>query len=381
LWIACRASACFNRKVIIGLVRLNVCTKFIGVLLAGGAPAPQQQRVLLAGESPAPQLRRGFVMQATRLHYNVCAIAIATFCSAPAHAQSYPSKPIRIVTSGVGGAGDVTSRLIAQGIAPLLGQQVIVDNRASGPIPVDVALKAAADGYTLLLYGSTVWLGPFLRSNAPDPLREFAPITLAATAPNILVVHPSLPVKNVKELIALAKARPGALNYATTGIGSSPHLAAELFQAMAGVQFVRISYKGAGAALTDLIGGQVQLTFATASSVTPHLKSGRLRALGVSSPRPSVLLPGLTTIAAAGLPGYESQSLQGVFAPAGVPLAILQRLNQDIVRFLHSAEAKEKFLLVGVETAGTTPEQFTESMKTEMSRMGKVIRDAGIRED
>jgi tripartite-type tricarboxylate transporter receptor subunit TctC len=320
-------------------------------------------------------------MQATRLHYNVCAIAIATFCSAPAHAQSYPSKPIRIVTSGVGGAGDVTSRLIAQGIAPLLGQQVIVDNRASGPIPVDVALKAAADGYTLLLYGSTVWLGPFLRSNAPDPLREFAPITLAATAPNILVVHPSLPVKNVKELIALAKARPGALNYATTGIGSSPHLAAELFQAMAGVQFVRISYKGAGAALTDLIGGQVQLTFATASSVTPHLKSGRLRALGVSSPRPSVLLPGLTTIAAAGLPGYESQSLQGVFAPAGVPLAILQRLNQDIVRFLHSAEAKEKFLLVGVETAGTTPEQFTESMKTEMSRMGKVIRDAGIRED
>jgi tripartite-type tricarboxylate transporter receptor subunit TctC len=320
-------------------------------------------------------------MQATRLHYNVCAIAIATFCSAPAHAQSYPSKPIRIVTSGVGGAGDVTSRLIAQGIAPLLGQQVIVDNRASGPIPVDVALKAAADGYTLLLYGSTVWLGPFLRSNAPDPLREFAPITLAATAPNILVVHPSLPVKNVKELIALAKARPGALNYATTGIGSSPHLAAELFQAMAGVQFVRISYKGAGAALTDLIGGQVQLTFATASSVTPHLKSGRLRALGVSSPRPSVLLPGLTTIAAAGLPGYESQSLQGVFAPAGVPLAILQRLNQDIVRFLYSAEAKEKFLLVGVETAGTTPEQFTESMKTEMSRMGKVIRDAGIRED
>ena len=297
------------------------------------------------------------------------------------YAQNYPSKPLRIVTSGVGGAGDVTSRLIAQGIAPLLGQQVIVDNRASGPIPVDVAVKAPADGYTLLVYGSTVWLGPYLRSNAPDPLRDFTPVTLAATAPNILVVHPSLPVKTVKELIALAKAKPGALNYATTGAGSSPHLAAELFKAMAGVDMVRISYKGAGAALTDLIGGQVQLTFATASSVTPHLNSGRLRALGVSSPRPSVLLPGLTTIAAAGLPGYESQSMQGVFAPAGVPSAILQRLNQDIVRFLHSAEAKEKFLAVGVEIAGTTPEAFAAAMKAEMSRMGKVIRDAGIRED
>jgi tripartite-type tricarboxylate transporter receptor subunit TctC len=244
-----------------------------------------------------------------------------------------------------------------------------------------VAVKAPADGYTLLLYGSTVWLGPYLRSNAPDPLREFAPVTLAATAPNILVVHPSLPVKNVKELIALAKAKPGSLNYGATGIGSSPHLAAELFQAMAGVQFVRISYKGAGAALTDLIGGQIHLTFATASSVTPHLKSGRLRALGVSSAHPSVLLPGLTTIAAAGLPGYESSSLQGVFAPAGVRAPILHRLNQEIVRYLHTDDAKEKFLAVGVETVGSTTEEFAEAMKAEMSRMGKVIRDAGIRED
>ena len=288
---------------------------------------------------------------------------------------------MRIVTSGVGGAGDVASRLVAQGIAPLLGQQVIVDNRASGAIPVEAALKAPADGYTILLYGSTVWLGPYLRANAPDPLREFAPITLAATAPNILVVHPSLPVKSVKELIALAKAKPGALNYATTGIGSSPHLAAELFKAMAAIDIVRVSYKGAGAALTDLIGGQVQMTFATASSVTPQLKSGRLRALGVSSAHPSPLLPGLTTIAAAGLPGYESSSLQGVFAPAGVPAPILQRLNQEIVRYLHTSDAKDRFLAVGVETVGSTPEQFTAAMKAEMTRMGKVIRDAGIRED
>ena len=308
-------------------------------------------------------------------------IALALTAASTAQAQSFPAKPIRIITSGVGGAGDVASRLVAQGIAPALGQQVIVDNRASGPIPVEVTLKSPADGYTLMLYGSTVWLGPYLRANAPDPLRDFAPISLAATAPNILVVHPSLPVKNVKEFVALAKARPGALNYGTTGIGSSPHLAAELFQAMAGVQFVRISYKGAGAALTDLIGGQIQLSFATASSVSPHLKTGRLRALGVSSARESILLPGLTTIAAAGLPGYESSSLQGVFAPAGVPAPILQKLSQEIMRYLHSSDAREKFLAVGVEVVGSTPEQFTAAMKTEMSRMGKVIRDAGIRED
>ena len=308
-------------------------------------------------------------------------IALVLTAASTAQAQSFPAKPIRIITSGVGGAGDVASRLVAQGIAPALGQQVIVDNRASGPIPVEVTLKSPADGYTLMLYGSTVWLGPYLRANAPDPLRDFAPISLAATAPNILVVHPSLPVKNVKEFVALAKARPGALNYGTTGIGSSQHLAAELFQAMAGVQFVRISYKGAGAALTDLIGGQIQLSFATASSVSPHLKTGRLRALGVSSARESILLPGLTTIAAAGLPGYESSSLQGVFAPAGVPAPILQKLSQEIMRYLHSSDAREKFLAVGVEVVGSTPEQFTAAMKTEMSRMGKVIRDAGIRED
>ena len=314
------------------------------------------------------------------IQWSLVSALVLTAASA-VQSQSFPAKPIRIITSGVGGAGDVASRLVAQGIAPALGQQVIVDNRASGPIPVEVTLKSPADGYTLMLYGSTVWLGPYLRANAPDPLRDFAPISLAATAPNILVVHPSLPVKNVKELVALAKARPGALNYGTTGIGSSPHLAAELFQSLAGVQFVRISYKGAGAALTDLIGGQIQLSFATASSVSPHLKTGRLRALGVSSARESVLLPGLTTIAAAGLPGYESSSLQGVFAPAGVPAPILQKLSQEIMRYLHSSDAREKFLAVGVEVVGSTPEQFTTAMKTEMSRMGKVIRDAGIRED
>ncbi len=319
------------------------------------------------------------MLQVSPAHVAAAGVFIAAVGAA--HGQAYPAKPVRIVTSGVGGAGDVVSRLIAQGISPGLGQQVIVDNRSSGAIPVEVAVKARPDGYTMLVYGSTVWLGPYLRANAPDPLRDLLPVTLAASAPNILVVHPSLPVKSVKELIALTRSRPGALNYATTGTGSSPHLAAELFKAMARVDIVRIGYKGAGAALADLMGGQVQMTFATAGSVTPILKTGRLRALGISSAKPSVLLPDLTTIAAAGLPGFESVSTSGVFVPAATPAAVVQRLNAEIVRFLHSAEAREKFLSVGVEAAGTTPEQLTAAMTAEMSRMGKVIRDAGIRED
>lgn len=296
-------------------------------------------------------------------------------------AQAYPAKTLRIVTSGVGGAGDIVSRLIAQGIAPELGQQVIVDNRAAGPIPVEVTVKAAPDGYTMLLYGSVTWLGPYLRANAPDPMRDLLPVTWASVAPNILVVHPSLPVKSVKELIALTRSRPGALNFAATGTGSSPHLAAELFKAMARVDIVRVNYKGAGSALADLVGGQVQMMFATASSAAPFLRSGRLRALGVSSPKPSVLAPGLMPIAAAGLPGFESESISGMFVPAATPAAIVQRLNTEIVRYLHTPQAKEKFISVGVEAVGSTPEQLIAAMTAEMARMGKVIRDAGIRED
>lgn len=309
------------------------------------------------------------------------AIATSLVIAGGAQAQAYPVKPLRIVTSGVGGAGDIVSRLIAQGIAVELGQPVIVDNRAAGPIPVEVTVKAAPDGYTLLLYGSVTWLGPYLRSNAPDPLRDLLPVTWAAVAPNILVVHPALPVKSVKELIALMHKRPGALNFAATGSGSSPHLAAELFKAMAGVDIVRVNYRGAGAALADLVGGQVQMMFATASSAAPFLRSGRLRGLGVSSTQPSVLAPGLTPIAAAGLPGYESVSISGMFVPAATPAAIVQRLNSEIVRYLHTPQAREKFISVGVEAVGSTPEQLTAAITAEMSRMGKVIREAGIRED
>lgn len=296
-------------------------------------------------------------------------------------AQNFPQKPVRIVTSGVGGAGDFAARLIGQAVAPGLGQPVIVDNRASGFTPGEVVAKSPPDGHTLLLFGSAVWLAPFLWDNVRyDPMKDLAPITLAVTSPNVLVVHPSLPVKSVQELIKLAKARPGQLNYGISSLGSSGSLAAELFRSMAGVNMVRINYKAAGAALNDLIAGSVHLSFATATSAATHLKSGRLRALAVTSATPSALFPGLPTVASAGLPGYESASTTGIFAPAGTPVALLNRLNQEIIKVLNSATVKERFMNAGSEIVAGSPEQLVALMKSDTARLGRLIRDTGMKE-
>ena len=295
--------------------------------------------------------------------------------------QPFPVKPVRIVVSGIGGGADVAARLIGQGISGPLGQQVVADNRGDAAIASEVVAKAAPDGYTLLLHGSTIWLLQFMRDAVPwDPIRDFAPITLAASSPNMLVVHPSLPVKSVRELIALAKGRPGELNFATSGTGNSNHLAGELFKSMAAVNIVRVNYKGAGQAVTDLIGGQVQLMFPNAALASPLVKSGKLRALGVTSAEPSTLIPGIPSIAVSGLPGYESVSILGIFAPIRTPAAIVSRLNQEIVRSLHTTEMKEKFMNTGVEAVGSTPEQLLSKVKSEISRLGSVIRQAGIRD-
>ena len=296
-------------------------------------------------------------------------------------AQDYPSKPIRMVTADVGSLNDLAARLIAQGLTETVGQQVIVENRggASGAIAAQAVAKAAPDGYTLLLYSGALWVGPLLQDLPWDALRDFTPVTLAVTSPNVLVVHPSVPAKTVKELVALAKKRPGELNYGSSSIGASTHLAAELFNALAGVNIVRINYKGGGAALNALIAGQIEVMFATAGLVKPHLDSGRLRPLAVSSARPSALAPGLPTIAASGVPGYESESVYGIFAPAKLPSALLQRLNQEIVQLLNRSDIKEKFLNAGVEVVASSPEQFAATIKSEMVRMGKVIKEAGIR--
>jgi tripartite-type tricarboxylate transporter receptor subunit TctC len=298
--------------------------------------------------------------------------ASAAFC------QEYPSKPIRIIASEPGGGQDFVARLIAQGITAPMGQPVIVDNRPSN-IAVEVVAKAAPDGYTLLLSGSSFTATPLLRETSYDPVKDFAPVIAVDRAPSILVVHPSLPVKSVRELIALAKAKPGALNYGAANVGSSPQLAAELFKFMAGVQITGIPYKGSAPALNDLLGGQTQVMFPTAGSVAPQIKSGRLRAVAVTTLEPSLLAPGLPTVAASGLPDYEVQAIHGVVVPARTPAAIVRRLNQAIMRVVNQPDVKQKFFDAGVESVGNSPEEYGDQIKGELIRMGKVIKSAGIR--
>ncbi len=297
------------------------------------------------------------------------------------YGQAFPNRPVRIYTTAPGGGSDFSARVISQTLPAILGQPVVIENRGGSVlIAAQAVAKAPADGHSLLLYGSTLWLLPFLQDNVPyDPLRDFSPITLTNRAPNVLVVHSSLPVKSVKELIALARARPGEINYSSGPSGSSNHLSAELLKAMAKVNIVRVPYKGTAPALTALLGGEVQLMFGTASTVAPHLQSGRLRALAVTSATSSILAPGLPPMSAA-LPGYESVAQSGIFAPAGTPAAIISRLNHDIVQILGRAEIKEKFLNSGTEAIGGTPEELTAAMRAEMARMGRVIKDAGIRD-
>ena len=301
-----------------------------------------------------------------------------------ASGQDYPRKPIRLVTAEPGGGNDFAARLIVQGLGGSLGQPMIVDNRggAGGIIAADIVAKAQPDGYTLLLYANNIWIIPLLRSNAPfDVIRDFAPITWAAKSPNTVVVHPALPVKSVEDLIAHARARPGELNYGSGGSGSSTHLAVELLKSMAGVNFVRVPFRGNAPALNALFAGEVHLMIATAGTVAPHLKSGRLRALAVTSAQPSPLAPGLPTVAASGLPGYESIQIYGVFAPGRTSSVIVKRLHDEIVRVLGRADVKEKFLAAGVEPVGSTPQQLAATIKSEIVRMSKVIKDAGIREE
>ncbi len=300
-----------------------------------------------------------------------------------ASGQNYPDKPIRLITAGAGGGVDFSARLIAQGVSASLGQPVIVDNRGGSPIiPAQLVSKAPPDGYTLIFYSNGLWLLPLIQKNVPyDPARDFTPITMATSSPNILVVHPSLPVTSVKNLIAIAKARPGELNYGASPVGSAIHLSAELFNSKAGIKTTLIPYKGVADALSALMSGEVQLMFPAAGSAMPLLKSGRLRALAVTSKLPSALAPGLPTMEAAGLPGFDVGVAYGIFAPVGTPEVIISRLNQAIVQALKPAEARQKLLSAGLEVVGSSPEQFLDAIKTEILIMGKVIRDAGIRVD
>ena len=305
-------------------------------------------------------------------------LLLLCLCTAAA-AQNYPDKPIRVYTTGVGGSSDLSTRLIAQAIGGAFAQRMVVENRAL--VSVETVAGAAPDGYSLLHYSNVVWLMPLFQAGVSwEVFRDFTPVVLTVNTPNLLVVHPSLPVKTVRELVALAKAKPGLLNYASTSVGAGNHVAAELFNSMAGVKIVRINYKSVGASFTDVVSGQIQVMFPTAGSATPYIKGGRLRALAVTSAEPSALVPDLPTVAAAGLPGYESVAMTGMFAPAKTPDAIVRRLNQEINVVLKKPEIRERFLSQGTEAMGGTPEQFTAVMKAEIARMNRVIKDAGLHE-
>ena len=324
-------------------------------------------------------------MSKTRLASRAGLIALLVAGSGAVHAQTaFPVKPIRIVTAAVGGASDFTARLLAQGLGSSFRQQVIVDNRggANGIIAAQIVAKSPPDGYTLLLFTSPFWILPLLQENVPyDPVKDFAPISMTDSSPSVLVVHPSLPVKSVRELIALAKARPGELNYSRASAGGPSHLSAELFKSMAGVNFVPVPYKGGGPALLALLGGEVELTFASAGAVAAPLRSNRVRALAVTTAEPSRLFPGVPTVAASGLPGFESVLVNGLFAPAGIPASVINTLNQEAVQFLRKPEVKERFFSTGMESVGNSPAELESVVRADIAKWGKLIKAAKIRID
>jgi tripartite-type tricarboxylate transporter receptor subunit TctC len=307
---------------------------------------------------------------------------LPTLLTGVAAAQEYPAKPIRIVTAEAGGGSDIVSRIIGQGLGNAWGKPVIVDNRGGGVIAGETVSRAPADGYTLLYYGSSLWLLPLMRKSVPyDTAKDFTPVIQGVSTPAVLVVHPGVPAHSVQELVALAKTSPGQLNYASAALGTATHMSAELFKYLAGVNIVRVPYKGTGTALNDLLGGQVQVMFAVAASVAPHVKSGKLRGLAVTTARPSPAFPELPTIAAAGVPGYESVQFSGLFAPARTPRPIINLLNAEIRRTLLAPESKGRLANSGVDVVAGTPDQFSASIKADVERFGKVIRSAGIREE
>ncbi len=300
-----------------------------------------------------------------------------------AQAQSYPVKPVRmIVASSPGGGSDILGRLLAQRLTELLGQQVVVENRAgaSGIIGVDVVAKSPPDGYTLIITQTSLAINPSMIKDMPyDALRDLAPISELVAAPNVLVVHPSVPVKSVKEFIALAKSKPGRLVIASPGQGTSPHLSGELFKVMAKVDLEQVPFKGSGLGMISLIAGEVSVAFPTTPTVMPYLKNNRLRPLGVTSAKRAQVLPDVPTIAEAALPGYESTQWYGVLAPAGTPRAVIDTLYKAISRVLRVPDMLERLAADGAEVVNGTPEVFAAHLKSESEKWARVIKAAGIK--
>ena len=298
----------------------------------------------------------------------------------PAH---YPSKPLRIVVGfPPGGNSDFVARAVGRGLGELWGQQVIVDNRpgAGGNVAAEIVAKAPPDGHTLLLGVFAHAVNPSLYAKLPfDALRDFAPVILCASSANILVVHPSLPAKTVRELIALAKAKPGAITYASAGNGTASHLAGELLKMRAGIDIVHVPYRGTGLAHTDLMGGRVTMFFAAMAGTLPSVQAGRLRALGVTTIKRWPGAPNVPTMVEAGMPGFEVNSWSGLLAPAGTPKEIVVRLNTEVARILRSPETAERLYSFGAEAIDNTPEEFAAYISAEFVRWAKVVKAAGLR--
>ena len=312
------------------------------------------------------------------------ALVAALACSTALHAQTYPTKPVRMVVPfPAGGATDIVGRLIAQKLSESWGHQVVVDNRggAGGTIGSDAVAKSPPDGYTLLIgTSSTHAVAPSLYPKlAYDPVRDFAPVTLIANATILLAVHPSLPARNVRDLIALAKKQPGALSFASSGNGGISHLVGEQFKSVAGIQMLHVPYKGDSPALVDLVAGQVHLMFGTAVSFLPYVQAGRLNALAVTNPKRSPIVPKVPTVAESGLPGFEALQWFGVFVPANVSKEIVAKLNTDIVRALKLPDVRERMTALGAEVVGRTPAEFAKFQQSDTAKWAKVVKASGAR--
>jgi tripartite-type tricarboxylate transporter receptor subunit TctC len=313
----------------------------------------------------------------------IAALAGLVICATQTAAQTYPAKPIRlIVPFAAGGPNDVIGRVVATKLSELLGQTVVVDNRAGAGGAAGTALvgTAAPDGYTILISGtSSLAINPSLYKTLPyDPIRDFAPVSLVGTAPSLLVMHPSMPVKTIKDLIALAQAKPGQINYASGGIGSAPHLAGELLNAMAKINMVHVPYKGGGPSLTAVMAGQVHLFMGGLSAAMPPVKDGRLRGIAVTSPKRSQFLPDTPTIAET-VPGYDVVNWYAIFAPAKTPAPIVSRLNAEIVKALAAPEVRKRFTDLALDADTSTPEELGAYLGREIKKWAQVVKTAGIK--
>jgi len=312
-------------------------------------------------------------------------LGVLLLCAVDASAQSYPSKPIRIVVPfQAGGSTDVVFRILAPRLSEQLGQQVLVDNRPGGgaTIGMDIVAKSPPDGHTLGVATVSFACNPFILSKVPfDTEKDLAPVSFITRVPHVLAVHPSVPARSVKELIALAKAKPGGLLYATGGNASSNHLATELFAYMAGVKIVHVPYKGAGSALTAVISGETALMVATLASAVQHFKNGRLIPLGMTTLKRDPTLPNVPTVAEAGVPGYEALEWHGVVVPTGTPAPVVNRLHQELVKALAVPEVRDRIVNVGAQPVGSTPDELAAHIKKELATWSKVVKAAGVRVD